>query len=211
MASASDDESIVVWNLQTMTYQALFSGHENKVEYVSFVKNELSKQNIFYSDYVELFSKNLVSGTNETLPIEKDESTEKKGEELNKKLLEKSELMKKNIAMGLDAKKILKEYMVSCGRDKMIKIWDVTANSCIYTMLSHDNWVRTLAVSPNGKYLLSCSDDKSIRVWDLKSGRCVRKLYDAHDKFVISMAVNQKNPIMASGSIDHTIKIWECK
>ena len=125
--------------------------------------------------------------------------------------MEKAELMKKNLSLGLDAKKINKEYIISCGRDKMIKLWDVFANSCIYTMLGHDNWVRSLAVSPNGKYLLSCSDDKSIRVWDLKSGRCIKKLLDAHDKFVICLAVSQKNPIMASGSIDHTIKIWDCR
>ena len=195
-----------------MTHQFTFSGHENKVECVTFVKNDVSRQNIFFSDYVDLFNKNLISGNSDTLPLESDEEENKKHlEDINSKLMEKSELMKKNIAEGQDAKKINKEYIISCGRDKMIKLWDVYANSCVYTMLGHDNWVRSLAISPNGKYLMSCSDDKSIRVWDLKSGRCVKKLLDAHDRFVICLAVNQKNPIMASGSIDHLIKIWDCK
>jgi platelet-activating factor acetylhydrolase IB subunit alpha len=158
-----------------------------------------------------LFNKNLVSGTSDSLPQDEEDVKKSGNEDLNKKLLEKSELMKKNLAQGLDANKINKEYIVSCGRDKMIKLWDVFANSCVYTMLGHDNWVRSLAIAPNGKFLISCSDDKSIRVWDLKTGRCVKKLIDAHDRFVISLAVNSKYPIMASGSIDHSIKIWDCK
>lgn len=210
MASSSDDESIVIWNLATTTNQFTFSGHENKIEYVTFVKNPASKENIFFSDYVELFNKNLVSGTSDTLPQENEDKKDNL-EDLNKKLLEKSELMKKNLAQGQSAKKINKEYVISCSRDKMIKIWDVYANSCVFTLLGHDNWVRCLQISPNGKYLLSCSDDKSIRVWDLRTGRCLKKMLDAHDRFVISMAVNQKIPIMASGSIDHSIKFWDCK
>jgi platelet-activating factor acetylhydrolase IB subunit alpha len=213
LASASDDESVIIWNLANSTNQFTFNGHENKVEYVTFVKNEVSKQNIFFSDYVDLFNRNLVSGTSETLPLETDDKANKKSEfeDLNKKLMEKSDLMKQNVSQGFDANKIHKEYIISCGRDKMIKLWDVFANVCIYTMLGHDNWVRSLAVSPNGKYLLSCSDDKSIRVWDLKSGRCTKKLNDAHERFVISIAVSQKYPIMASGSIDNLVKIWDCK
>lgn len=212
MASASDDESIIIWDLRNHSNQFTFSGHENKVEYVTFIKNQATKSNIYFSDYVELFNKNLVSGTNESLPQEEVQNDEKKGlEDLNKKLMEKSDLMKKNLAQGQEAQKINKEYIATCSRDKLIKLWDVYANSCIYTMIGHDNWVRSLAVSPNGKYLFSCSDDKSIRIWDFKTGRCTKKLLDAHDRFVISLAVNSKNPIMASGSIDSVIKIWDCK
>ncbi len=167
---------------------------------------------MYFSDYVELFKKNLEAGTNETLPQDEEEDSKKNElEDLSKKLMEKSDLVKKNLAQGKDANKINKEYIISCGRDKMIKLWDVFASSCIFTLLGHDNWVRQVVVSPNGKYVMSCSDDKAIRVWDLKTGRCAKKLIDAHDRFIICLAVHQKNPIMASGSIDHLVKIWDCK
>lgn len=78
-------------------------------------------------------------------------------------------------------------FVASGGRDKVIKIWDTSTGSCIRTLVGHDNWVRGLAFSPNGKFLLSCSDDKTVRVWDLKAGARCSKTIDAHDHFVTSI------------------------
>lgn len=79
-------------------------------------------------------------------------------------------------------------FAASGGRDKVIKIWDTSTGSCIRTLVGHDNWVRGLAFSPNGKFLLSCSDDKTVRVWDLKAGARCSKTIDAHDHFVTSIS-----------------------
>jgi platelet-activating factor acetylhydrolase IB subunit alpha len=195
LASCSDDESIVVWNIETGSQMYTFSGHENKIEVVLFVKNSIALGNVYNSDYLDLFNKSLSGDTNEM--IVEDPSIE-----LNKKLLEKSK--------GKE-QKINKEYLISASRDKTIKIWDVYGSTCIYTMVGHDNWVRSIIIHPNGKYLMSSSDDKSIRVWELKSGRCVKKILDAHERFVVSLSINYKFPLMASGSNDQTIKIWDCK
>lgn len=205
MASASDDENIIIWNTDSHTVQHTFSGHENKIEYIVFVKNSIATRNIFLSDYVELFNKNLgTSVTSESL-VE-----HQKGEglkDLNAKLLEKSELMK----TSLSDNKISKEYLISCSRDKSIKIWDIFSGTCVFTVLGHDNWVRCVQISANGKFIYSCGDDKTIRLWDLKTGKCVKKLDNAHDGFVVTLAMNYKSPIIASGSLDQVIKIWDCK
>ena len=203
LTSSSDDEQIIVWSTDTANPQYYLTGHENKVETLTFVKNQISVANIYNSDYSESFNK-ILSGKNE----EEEENSDKqdnlsKMKELNKKLMEKG----KNQSVP----KINKEYIISCSRDKSIKIWDVFGSSCIYTILGHDNWVRNLIVHPNGKYIVSCSDDKSVRVWDLTSGRCAKKIYEAHEKFVVALAINSKYPLMASGSNDKNIKIWNCK
>jgi len=206
-----------------------FKGHENRIETLIFAKTQTTIQNIFYSDYVEYFNKSMNSGgkykspeseNNDTNNTDnKDNDAESNGhtnanntlEDLNKKLLEKSELIKKNIQQGNSAQKINKEYLISAGRDKTIKIWDVYANTCVHSLIGHDNWVRSIILHPNGKYLISSSDDKSIRIWELKNGRCVRKMLDVHDRLVYSLAINQKYPLMASGSLDQLIKLWDCK
>ncbi|OMJ93673.1 hypothetical protein SteCoe_3373 [Stentor coeruleus] len=103
------------------------------------------------------------------------------------------------------------EFIASAGRDKIIRIWDVTNNNCMIHLRGHDNWVKTVLFHPSGKFLISCSDDKSIRVWDLTSGSCNKKLLDSHTHFILCIAMNPRYPLLASGSVDKSIKIWECR
>jgi len=198
LASSSDDETIIVWNTENCQQLYNLTGHENKIENIVFVKNQIALQNIYNSDYLDQFNKSLNGNIEEKAP----DNNLSNLIELNKQILEKSKIKDQ---------KINKEYIISASRDKTIKIWDVFGSSCIYTLLGHDNWVRSLIIHPNGKYLISSSDDKSIRVWELKTGRVAKKLTDAHERFVVSLAINHKYPLMASGSNDQTIRMWDCK
>lgn len=85
-------------------------------------------------------------------------------------------------------------YVATGGRDKIIKIWDTSNGQCLRTLVGHDNWIRGLCWSPNGKFLLSCSDDKTVRVWDLKSGARCSKTIDAHSHFVTSITWAKSQP-----------------
>lgn len=121
-------------------------------------------------------------------------------------------------------------FVATASRDKTIRLWD-SAGQCLKTLIGHDNWVRGLAFSPNGKFLLSVSDDKTMRIWELKSGRCTRTI-DAHGHFVASVAwgkakVETQVPpaqdgevnggkvpeartvnVVATTSVDLCVKIW---
>ncbi|CAO1621255.1 unnamed protein product [Sympodiomycopsis kandeliae] len=80
------------------------------------------------------------------------------------------------------------QFVASGGRDKVIKIWDTSTGTCIRTLVGHDNWIRGIVFSPNGKYLLSCSDDKTVRIWDLQNSARCSKTIDAHDHFITSIS-----------------------
>jgi len=208
LASASDDESIIIWKMENGSQAYFLSGHENKIEMIKFVNNPKSITLIYNSDYVQNFNKGLASSNLEEDKIKED------GENNPNKNNELTELNQKLVDMAKQSSnpmKITKEYLISGSRDKTIKIWDIFSTCCVYTLIGHDNWIRNLLVHPNGNYILSASDDKSIRVWDLKTGRCCKKIVDAHERFVVSLAINNKYPIMASGSNDQTIKVWDCK
>ncbi|KAJ3331951.1 Calpain-6 [Blyttiomyces sp. JEL0837] len=99
------------------------------------------------------------------------------------------------------------QYLVSGSRDKTIKLWDSTTELCLFTFSGHENWVRGVAIHPNGKFLISVSDDKTMKIWDLKTGRCTKTL-EAHGLFVSCLAVHGVSPVIATGSIDQTVKIW---
>jgi len=101
-------------------------------------------------------------------------------------------------------------FLASGSRDKTIKVWDVSTGSCLFTLVGHDNWIRSLSWHPGGKFLVSASDDKSLRVWDVAHKRCTKRL-DAHTHFVTSVDFHRSSPFVISGSVDQTVKVWECR
>jgi WD40 repeat protein len=70
----------------------------------------------------------------------------------------------------------------SCGRSKGIQ-----------------NWVWSVAWSPDGRYLASGSRDNTVRVWDAADGRLLRTL-EGHTDTVWSVAWSPDGRFLASGS-----------
>ncbi|XP_055350114.1 LOW QUALITY PROTEIN: lissencephaly-1 homolog [Paramacrobiotus metropolitanus] len=101
-------------------------------------------------------------------------------------------------------------FLLSGGRDKMLRLWDVGAGTCLFVLSGHDNWVRGVVFHPYGKYIVSASDDKSIRIWDIKNKRC-HKTLDAHDHFCTTVDFHRSNPYVITGSVDQSVKVWECR
>ncbi len=64
------------------------------------------------------------------------------------------------------------ESLLSAGRDKTIKLWNLKTKSCIFNFLGHQNWIRSLCIQyadllGDFEYpscLLSTGDDSTIRV-----------------------------------------------
>jgi len=116
-----------------------------------------------------------------------------------------------NEAAGNDKKNVLPgPYLASGSRDKSIKVWDMNAGVCLFTLIGHDNWVRGLQWHPGGKFLLSCSDDKTLRTWDIKNQRCSKSL-TVHEHFCTTFDFHRNSPVVATGSVDLTAKIWDCR
>jgi WD40 repeat protein len=67
------------------------------------------------------------------------------------------------------------------------------------TIKGHPNWVRSIAVSPDGKWLVSCSDDKTIRIWDIETGNCHAAM-DGHDYDVNCVAITADGKCLLSSS-----------
>uniref|UniRef100_A0A1Y1JZX4 WD repeat, SAM and U-box domain-containing protein 1 n=2 Tax=Photinus pyralis TaxID=7054 RepID=A0A1Y1JZX4_PHOPY len=57
-------------------------------------------------------------------------------------------------------------YLISCGLDKYIKIWDHNGG-CITTMKTHTRYVNCVSFSRDGGLAVSGSNDKTVIVWGL--------------------------------------------
>jgi len=111
-----------------------------------------------------------------------------------------------------DSKKkdsIIDDYLASGGRDRSVRLWNITTSECIASFTYHENWVRSVIIHPSGKYIISCGDDRTIRIMDINAKRCLRTLEDAHPHFVTCLAMHHTLPIMISGGVDQTVNCWQ--
>jgi len=103
----------------------------------------------------------------------------------------------------------LNDYLVSGGRDRSVRVWNISTQQCLNVFKVHENWVRTVVLHPSGKFVISAGDDRAIKVLDLKSNRCIRTLDNAHSHFVTCLAMHHTLPIMVSGSVDQNVNCWQ--
>jgi WD40 repeat protein/transcriptional regulator with XRE-family HTH domain len=88
-----------------------------------------------------------------------------------------------------------------------VRIWK-TDGTPLSTCLGHTDWVRSVALSPDGKKVASGSHDQTIRLWDTQTGQCLRVLQD-HTNRVRSVAFSPDGKQIVSGSEDQTIRFWD--
>ncbi|XP_065065721.1 uncharacterized protein LOC135691696 isoform X2 [Rhopilema esculentum] len=96
------------------------------------------------------------------------------------------------------------ELLVTCGRDKYVKIWDTREKKCIKTMRGHMNSVSSIAILENSGQIVSGSHDSTMRIWDIGEGRCTQIL-TGHEKSVRSIVIHPEEPVISSASTERII------
>jgi len=76
----------------------------------------------------------------------------------------------------------------------------------VATLKGHENYVRSVAFSPDGKIIAS-SAYAEIKFWSVREKREIATL-KGHDDSVRSIAFSPDGGILVSGSGDGTVKLW---
>ena len=61
------------------------------------------------------------------------------------------------------------KLLISGGKDKIIKIWDLATHTCLRTLTGHTSWVWCLKLLLNSSHLASGSTDTCVKIWDVYS------------------------------------------
>jgi len=218
--SASDDKTILVWDLNTLKKKATLKGHTHRVRCLA------------------IYGQTLVSGGNDKKIRVWD---------LNSySAVNTIEAAHQNWIRGLAIYE--GTHCVSGSRDKTVKVWDMktwdligtfSASSDVYAvavgggmvyaacsdfkiriwnlqtlqkshmLIGHDGIVRALHLEADKYTLYTAAEDKKVKVWDLKSGECATLF--GHTKFIRCVVYESKTKTLYSAGDDAKIKMWEAR
>ncbi len=231
VATASEDKTIRLWNMDTGREIAILTGHQTSVETIAFHPH---KSGLLYS-----------GDRNGIIKLWRVMD----GEELNS--IDPQQSKVNALAMSNDGK-----LLISAGSDKTIKIWDLnltdersiehlvtfkhhhlsvndvafnpidsdvkfaSVSSDRYAILwgleskaplsiltAHTQAVKTLAFSPDGKLLATAGDDGSIQIWDVNNRQLTQTL-SAHAWTISALSFSRDGNTLISASWDGNIKFW---
>ncbi|MFO0929278.1 MAG: serine/threonine-protein kinase [Gemmataceae bacterium] len=97
---------------------------------------------------------------------------------------------------------------VLAGQGVTVRGYDPATGRETVRMAGHNDVVRCLAVTPDGKRVLSGSDDRTVRLWDLERGREVYR-FTRHRGGVTGVAVTPDGRHVLSCGHDQSVRLWE--
>lgn len=107
-----------------------------------------------------------------------------------------------SVVFGLNGK-----VAASGARDMTIRVWE-TDHCTLRYVLDQPDWVRDLAVSPDGKVLASACKDGIVSFYELETGKNVGMI-NAHIDGTDAVAFSPDASLLATGGRDGLVKVWE--
>ncbi len=92
--------------------------------------------------------------------------------------------------------------------DNIIRKWDLNSKKLLSQLEGHDDKVRDIALSVDGKKLFSASYDGKIKVWDTETGKNNVTFNDQHSR-LFSVAVSPDNILVASGDENGKVSVLD--
>jgi serine/threonine protein kinase len=98
--------------------------------------------------------------------------------------------------------------IVLAGQGVTVRGYEVGTGREVYTLTGHNDAVRCVAISGDGKRAASGGDDRTVRVWDLARGREIHR-FTRHRAGVTGVALSADGKVILSGARDQTLRLWE--
>jgi len=96
--------------------------------------------------------------------------------------------------------------IVSCGWDKLVKVWNLTNCKLRNDLVGHTGYLNTVCVSPDGSLAASGGKDNTAMLWDLNEGK---RLYSLDAGNIIHGLVFSPNRYWLCAATEDSIKIWD--
>ena len=101
------------------------------------------------------------------------------------------------------------KVLVSGGADRRVNVWHPEGERLIRTYAGHDDAVRAVAVSSDGKLIASVNNGTTptVRLINIETG-AVRRLI-GHTAAIYALTISADGELVASAGFDRTIRLWD--
>ncbi|MEO1520684.1 MAG: TIR domain-containing protein [Cyanobacteria bacterium J06633_2] len=97
------------------------------------------------------------------------------------------------------------QTFVSAGSDRTAKVWNLNGD-LLSTLSGHGDHIWSVHFSPDGNKIATASSDDTVRLWT-KSGELIRILH-GHTNWIMSVRFSPNGEMIATASDDNTVRIW---
>jgi serine/threonine protein kinase/Tol biopolymer transport system component len=182
IASASDGNTLKVWDAVTGQETRTLKGHSQRIWRMAYSPD----------------GRRLVSASDDTTLKVWDAVT---GQETRTLKGHTSPVM--TVAYSPDGRRI-----VSGSKDTTLKVWDAATGQEALTLQGHTGGVNGVAYSHDGRRIVSASDDNTLKVWDAATGHETLTL-KAYTGGVNCLAYSPDGRRIVSGSPCNLFKVWD--
>ncbi|KAF2030467.1 vegetative incompatibility protein HET-E-1 [Setomelanomma holmii] len=182
VASASDDNTVRLWEAATGTCRSTLEGHSDIVNAVAFSPDGQLVASASYDNTVRLWE--AATGT-------------------CRSTLEGHSDVVEAVAFSPDG-----QLVASASDDNTVRLWEAATGTCCSTLEGHSDIVNAVAFSPDGQLVASVSYDNTVRLWEAATGMCCSML-EGHSSVVKAVAFSPDGQLVASASYDKTVRLWE--
>ncbi|KAM0539972.1 hypothetical protein ACHAO7_011651 [Fusarium culmorum] len=184
LASASEDETVRIWNAETGECEQVLEGHSDAVNSVAFSHDSIKLASASDDKAVRIW--NVETGDCE-------------------RVLEGLSDVVISVVFSHDSTKV-----ALASRDKTVRIWNAETGDCERVLGGHSGIVMSVVFSHDSTKLASVSRDKTVRIWSTKTGDCERVL-EGHGGLINSVVFSHDSTKVASASEDETVRIWNAE
>lgn len=194
LLSASDDCTIVLWDLDTREIIREFVGHVGHVQQVLAMPNDFEPDEdpaTAFQDPTDTMS--VASGKSSTPVIGQASDLE----------------LRATYGPGFvdnPDRPLPARYILSGGLDASLKLWDSSTGSVVRNQWGHMEGI--WSVECDSLRMVTGANDSLVKTWDPRSGRCTGT-FAGHTGPVTSVAVS--DALMASGSEDGEVRLYNFK
>eukprot|EP00002_Diphylleia_rotans_P029508 TRINITY_DN6011_c0_g2_i4.p1 TRINITY_DN6011_c0_g2~~TRINITY_DN6011_c0_g2_i4.p1 ORF type:complete len:630 (-),score=156.63 TRINITY_DN6011_c0_g2_i4:102-1991(-) len=100
------------------------------------------------------------------------------------------------------------QVVATASGDQTVKIWSVKDYTCLKTFEGHLNSVLRVSFITKGMQLVSAGSDGLVKLWTIKTNECV-DTFDSHTDKIWALAVHPDENVVVSGAGDSVLNVWK--
>jgi WD40 repeat protein len=181
--SASDDYTLIMWDIEMGMQVHTLVGHENWVTDVAVMQRGRKAVSASYDSSLKVWDleRGIEISTVDGFRIEGYSDSG----------------WVCSVAVNSDGRLAIASYWA--GGEGVLKVWDLKKNEKVRTLKGHTNRVGSVVVTPDGRRVVSASDDNTLKVWDLETGSAICSFM--MDAALHACAVGQDGATIVAGDM----------